>query len=185
MYCEVRKMVAKSSVVKAQDWVAVDYTGSFDNGNVFDTSEGKGPLKFKTGAGMVIKGFDDALIGMKPGEEKIIKIPAKEGYGERNTQVQELPLSAFEDKSVLKEGTEIDTMSNFGPLLINIVNVEKDKVKVILNHPLAGKDLTFKLKLNKILTGKEAEKLEKEMFTDCSCGCGHDEECSCDEDKCC
>ena len=61
--------------------VKVDYTGSFEDGNVFDTSEGKQPLEFEVGSGQVIKGFDDALIGMEKGEEKEVKIESKDAYG--------------------------------------------------------------------------------------------------------
>ena len=70
-------------IVKKGSKVKVDYTGTFDDGTVFDASEKHGqPLEFEAGSGQVIKGFDDAVMGMKKGEEKKIVLPAKEAYGE-------------------------------------------------------------------------------------------------------
>lgn len=70
-----------TEMIKSGDKIKVHYTGTFDNGEVFDTSEGKEPLEFTVGANQVIKGFDKAVIGMKIGEEKQIKIPPEEAYG--------------------------------------------------------------------------------------------------------
>ena len=78
--------------IKKGDKIKVDYTGKFDDGTVFDTSEGKQPLEFEAGSGMVIKGFDDAVIGMEKGQEKDIKLTPKEAYGDPNPQmVQKIP----------------------------------------------------------------------------------------------
>ena len=73
--------------VKSGDKVKVDYTGSFEDGTVFDTSEGKQPLEFTAGEGKVIKGFDNAVIGMEKGEEKEIKIEPKDAYGDHNPKM--------------------------------------------------------------------------------------------------
>ena len=67
--------------VKKGDTIKVDYTGTFENGEVFDTSEGKQPLELKAGAGQVIKGFDAAVIGMEVGEEKEVTLQPEEAYG--------------------------------------------------------------------------------------------------------
>ena len=88
--------------VKNGDHVFVHYTGTLDNGTKFDSSEGREPLEFDVGAGQMIKGFDAAVVGMKVGDEKTVKIKAADAYGEADPRN---------------------------------------------NHPLAGKDLTFKIKL--------------------------------------
>jgi len=76
-------------------------------------------------------------------------------------------------------------MSNMGPLVIEIKEIGKDKIKAIVNHPMAGKDLTFKIKLLKILNEKEVQEIMKEMSQhSCDCGCDHEhshEECECED----
>ena len=68
--------------VKQGDTVKVHYTGKLKDGTRFDSSEGRDPLEFQAGTGQVIKGFDEALLGMAPGEKKIVDIPVEEAYGE-------------------------------------------------------------------------------------------------------
>ena len=110
--------------VKENDWISVEYEGILDDGQIFDSSKGREPLKFKVGVGMVIPGFDNGVIGMKIGEEKKIKIPFEEGYGPKNTEIisfQKL-LAGISD---LEEGKEIVVMSGIGPLAIEIKNRRK------------------------------------------------------------
>jgi len=61
--------------------VKVDYTGSLEDGTVFDTSEGRQPLEFEAGAGQMIKGFDEAVMGMEKDEEKEVKLASEDAYG--------------------------------------------------------------------------------------------------------
>ena len=162
--------------VKNNDYISVDYTGTFKDGEVFDSSKGRDPLTFKAGAGMVIKGFDSGVLGMIVGEEKEIQIKAENAYGPVNTQEQVLSKKMFPDKDILEIGKESQVMTNMGPMIIKINKIEGEKVKATLNHPLAGKDLVFKVKLVKILTDKEVKEMETH-----SCGCGS---CSNEEDGC-
>ena len=81
--------------------VKVHYTGKFDDGTVFDSSEGRDPIEFKVGEGKVIKGFDTAIVGMKEGDEKDVKIEAKEAYGERK---EELRCPHCGHKETIEEG---------------------------------------------------------------------------------
>ena len=84
------------STVKLGDSVKVHYTGKFDDGDVFDSSEGNDPLAFTVGAGQVIPGFDQALVGMQVGETKNVVIPADQAYGERMSElVQTIDRSQF------------------------------------------------------------------------------------------
>ena len=66
---------------KNGDTVKVHYNGRLDTGVLFDTSEGSDPLQFKIGSGNLISGFEEALIGMSPGEKKTVHIPPEKGYG--------------------------------------------------------------------------------------------------------
>jgi peptidylprolyl isomerase len=166
------------NVVKKENWVEVDYEGKFDNGEIFDSSKNHGPLTFKVGTGTIIKGFDNAILSLKVGEEKEFKINAKDAYGLKNNKSQKIPKDAFNDTNALKEGKEIMVNSASGPLVLNIIKVNDKDIDATINHPLAGKDLIFKIKLNKILNEKESKDAEK-AAKEC---CGNCEE---DDDGCC
>lgn len=140
--------VGKMNVKKGSK-VKVDYTGKLEDGTVFDTSEGKKPLEFEVGAGQIIKGFDDALIGMKKGEEKEIKLKPADAYGEHKPELM---------KKVPKEHLPKDPEPKAGMMLVlstpdgrkfpaKIAEVDGKEVTIDLNHPLAGKTLNFKIKV--------------------------------------
>jgi FKBP-type peptidyl-prolyl cis-trans isomerase 2 len=124
---------------------------------------GKEPLIFKIGSKMVIPGFENAVLEMNIGDEKEIEVTPDQGYGYRNEQATELSKSAFQDQSVLEVDKEIQVMTNMGPLLVKVLEVNEDKVKVLLNHPLAGKKLFFKIKLLKVLDEKESKEQEDNL----------------------
>ncbi|MCP3684899.1 MAG: peptidylprolyl isomerase [bacterium] len=129
--------------------VVVEYTGTFDNGEVFDSSEGKPPFEFKVGEGKVIKGFEKAILGMQKGEEKTVTINPDDAYGERNDKLtQDVPKKVFPEKLELKKDMVLHIKDPKGMVLpLKIMSVNKDTVKVDMNHPLAGKKLTFKFKI--------------------------------------
>jgi peptidylprolyl isomerase len=169
--------------VKNNDWVSVKYEGSFPDKQVFDKNDEKNPLYFQVGSGQVIPGFEKAVLDMSKDEEKTVTIKAKEAYGEKNTLVTEIPKEAFagQDLEKIPLNSELQIMSNMGPLVIEVKEVLKDKVKAIINHPMSGKDLTFKIKLLKILDKQEVEKIMQEMSKH-SCSCCSDSECECEEE---
>lgn len=181
--------------VKLNDWVSVKYEGSFSDGKVFDKNDEKNPLFFQVGARQVIKGFEDALIGMKLGQEKKVTMKAKDAYGEKNKNINDIPKEAFagQDLKTVPLNKELQIMSNMGPMVIEVKSIDKNTIKAIINHPMAGKDLTFKIKLLKILDKKETAKLMDDMQQhSCGCGCEHDEDLkhshkeeSCCDDECC
>lgn len=152
-------------IVKNKDWVGVLYEGKLENNEVFDKNDEKHPLYFQVGSKMVIPGFDKAVEGMKVGDEKTVTIKAKEAYGEKSTEVVDIPKEAFagQDLSKIEQNKEFQIMSNMGPLLIEIKSFDDKTIKAIVNHPLQGKELTFKIKLLKILDEKEVADLQKEM----------------------
>lgn len=174
----------EKSVIKAGNWIEVDYTGSFDDGKVFDSSENREPLKFKAGSGMVIPGFDKAVIGLKEGDSKTVKIPAKEAYGEKNSEKTQLPKDIFGDLSLIKKGQEVELMSNQGPILLNVIDITEKDVVAILNHPMAGKNLNFKISVKKIYSDNEGKALEEEMMQNADSCCGNEdcENCECEDD---
>jgi FKBP-type peptidyl-prolyl cis-trans isomerase 2 len=135
--------------VKKGDKVKIDYTGTLDDGTVFDTSKGKDPLEFEAGSGMVIPGFDKAIIGMKKGEEKEINIPCKEAYGEPNPNaVQKIPRDKLPQDQEPKVGMMLGIgLPNGQQMPAKITKVTAKEITIDVNHPLAGKDLNFKLKV--------------------------------------
>jgi len=137
---------------KKGDKVKIHYTGKLDDGKVFDTSEGREPLEFRIGANEVIPGFENAVIGMKVGEEKTIHIPSAEAYGPRNEElIQEIPRDKFSADMELVRGQGLRIRTKEGQSIVVVVKELKDEIVVLdANHPLAGKDLNFDIKLVEI-----------------------------------
>ncbi len=136
--------------VKKGDKIKVEYTGTLDDGTVFDSSEKHGqPLEFEVGSGQIIKGFDEAVVGMKEGEEKEIKLPPEQAYGDPNPQmVQKVPKDKLPKEIEAKEGMILMmALPNGQQLPARLVKVEETEVTIDLNHPLAGKTLNFKIKV--------------------------------------
>jgi FKBP-type peptidyl-prolyl cis-trans isomerase SlpA len=149
--------------VKENDWISVEYTGKLADGKVFDTNEGKEPLKFQVGKKMVIPGFDKAVVDMEEGETKEIKISSEKAYGARTDKIIEIPKASFQKIDEIEVDKELTMMTNFGPMLIEPKEIGDEKVKVIINHPLAGKDLDFKIKVLKILNEKEVKEYNEKL----------------------
>ncbi len=129
--------------------VKVDYKGTFDDGTVFDSSEGKEPLSFQLGTGQVIKGFDDAVQGMKEGDKKTVSIPSAEAYGGGDERLlQKVPSSTFPKEAGIKPGIVLRLQAPTGQILMaKVVEIAPDFVTLDFNHPLAGKNLNFEIKL--------------------------------------
>ncbi len=135
--------------IKKGDKVKIEYKGTLDDGTVFDSSEGRDPLEFEAGFGMVIPGFDKAIIGMKKDEEKDVHIACKDAYGEPNpNMIQEIPRDKLPADQEPKEGMMIGIgLPNGQQLPATITKVTAKAVTMDLNPPLAGKDLNFHLKV--------------------------------------
>lgn len=138
-------------MVKAGDTIQIHYKGTFDDGEVFDSSEGREPLQFQVGSGMVIKGFDDGVLGMNIGDKKSINIASKDAYGEANPEM----IFDFDRKEIPAEiPVEVGGMLNMHngqqQVPVKILEVSDEKIKLDANHPLAGRDLNFDLELVKV-----------------------------------
>jgi FKBP-type peptidyl-prolyl cis-trans isomerase 2 len=129
--------------------VKVEYEGRLESGEVFDSTKKHGgePLAFEVGAGQMIKGFDDAVVGMELGEEKEITLAPKDAYGEREEQaVQKVPRSMMPDG--VEVGLQIGIPLEDGNVIPAIIIEMDDKqVTIDMNHELAGKTLIFKIKI--------------------------------------
>lgn len=135
------------------DTIRVHYKGTLDDDTVFDNSEGRDPLELTLGQRQVIPGFEAAIVGMNVGDSKTTTIPSAEAYGERSDQ---LIIKAPRDK--MPEGHEPEvgqqlqmTTPQGQPVPVRISEVTDTEVTLDANHPLAGQNLTFELKLVEIL----------------------------------
>ena len=133
--------------------VRIHYTGTLQDNSQFDSSHGRAPLEFTLGNGEVLKGVDEAVVGMKPGEEKVVTIPAEEAYGpHREDFVHEVERSRISKEVDLKVGTVLQATNGAGDKIsMTVVSFDDNTVQVDANHPLAGEDLTFDLKLVEIV----------------------------------
>ncbi|MDR1412384.1 MAG: peptidylprolyl isomerase [Actinomycetes bacterium] len=134
--------------------VRVHYTGTLNDGEQFDSSRDREPLEFVIGSGMVIPGFDAAVSQLAVGETTTVTIPAAEAYGEISPEmVQTVPLSFFGDQTP-QVGWALQLQAADGQVLAAIVTaIGDDEATLDLNHPLAGKDLTFELELVEVVGG--------------------------------
>lgn len=133
--------------------VKVHYTGTLDDGTQFDSSIGRAPLEFQAGMGMMIPGFDAAVLEMEVGEKRTVKIPAAEAYGESDPKkVAKIPRDNFPHAEQAPLGVRIMLSTPTGqPLPAVITAVDDEFVTVDFNHELAGKDLTFEIELVEVV----------------------------------
>jgi peptidylprolyl isomerase len=172
------KVLPKPKVVGKGHLVAVEYVGKLKSGEEFDNSKNHGPIQFVVGNGQVIPGFDKAVLGMKIGDKKKFTIPKVEAYGDVNPAlVQVVPLDKIPEhiRTQLKVGGFLVMQSPVGQQVpVKVVKMDKTSVSLDMNHPLAGQDLTFEIKVVDINIAPASD-----CGDDCgdscgSCGCGHD-----------
>jgi len=135
--------VQKGSIVR------VHYTGRLRDGFIFDSSRGSEPLEFVIGAGMVIPGFERAIIGMQTGEKKTIEIAPEEAYGPYIEEfVKEVPRASLHVDFELEEGMTLELHSESGRVIpITVTKLTEDSATLDANHPLAGQTLVFDIEL--------------------------------------
>ncbi|MGB9181282.1 MAG: peptidylprolyl isomerase [Pyrinomonadaceae bacterium] len=138
-----------SDQAKKGDTVRVHYTGRFEDGQVFDSSDGGDPLEFQIGAGQVIEGFDEGVREMSVGGKKTITIEADKAYGQRNDAlIQTIPRASIELEEDPQPGMQLTMQLPDGNQIpIIVTDVTPDSITLDANHPLAGQNLTFDIEL--------------------------------------
>jgi peptidylprolyl isomerase len=140
-------------MVKIGDTVALHYKGTLNDGTVFDSSEGREPLEFEVGSGMVIKGFDDGVLGMVIGEKKAIHIAVENAYGPLNEQmIFKFDRAGIPSDIPLEIGGTLNMHDGQQAVPVIIREIEESYVVMDANHPLAGQELNFELEMVNIKT---------------------------------
>ena len=137
------------SKVKDGDNVSLHYTGTLDDGLVFDSSEGKEPLNFTTGASQVIPGFESAVMGMELGESKEFNALPDQAYGPYYEElVKVVPRAAFPPEVTPTIGMTFEMELPTGQdMSVTIIDIEDNEVTLDANHLLAGETLNFKVRV--------------------------------------
>ncbi len=131
-------LIAKDKVV------SIEYTLKDDEGTLLDTSQGRDPLAYLHGAGNIIPGLERALEGKQAGDQISVRIEAKDAYGERDEQLQQVvPLELFQGVDNVQAGMQFQAQTGAGVQIVTVKAVEGDNVTVDANHPLAGVPLNF------------------------------------------
>jgi len=131
--------------------VTMDYTLIVDNAQV-ETSVGKAPLSYVVGSRSIIPGLESQMNGMRVNDEKTVTVAPKDGYGEIDPKAfKEFPLTTLPKGLDPKVGMVLQATAPDGSKFPAVISkVDGDKVELNFNHPLAGKTLTFKVKVLKI-----------------------------------
>ena len=128
--------------------VSMEYTLTVD-GEVLDSSEEHGPIEFLLGYQNIIPGLEKAVEGMAVGESKDVVVAAKDGYGESDpSEIKDVSKDEFPDEIPLKPGVDLEMKDDEGHLVHGtILEVGEESIKMDFNHPLAGKELHFAVKV--------------------------------------
>ena len=136
----------------------VNYTGTFVDGEVFDTSEGKGPLAYLVGHGQMIQGFEQEMLGAKIGETREFTLTPERAYGERDEDaVQKIDRNKFPEEMQLEVGMVVGAQSDQGPIHFSIKEINGDIVTADFNHQMAGMTLKFRVEVVDIRTASAEE----------------------------
>lgn len=182
----------KPKIVEDGHLVEVEYVGTLDDGEEFDNSKNNGPISFIVGNGEVIKGFNDAVKGMKINETKTLKIKKEDAYGDVNPDlIHEIPSEMIPEhiKQQIKIGGFLVMQGPHGQQIpAKVKDFNENKIVLDLNHPLAGKDLNFEITVKNIkIPDSDVTELKETKDSCCdddSCDCDHDNDDCCSGDCC-
>lgn len=132
--------------------VTISYIGTLDNGRIFHSTEEHGPVTFAIGAEQLFPALEQALIGMRSGETRNIVLTAAEAYGPRHTaNIIKVARQTFPAGKEISVGQKLSIEFKGGAARVMVVTaVDEDDVTLDGNHPLAGLDLTFALKVEQV-----------------------------------
>jgi FKBP-type peptidyl-prolyl cis-trans isomerase 2 len=134
------------------DLVRVHYTGKLQDGEVFDSSKERDPLEFTLGDKDLLAGFENGVVGMKPGESKSVTLEPENAFGDRREDLLlKLPKTEFPENITPSVGLQLKLSSASGnDMTVVITEVGEDSVTLDGNHPLSGQTVTFDIELLEI-----------------------------------
>ncbi len=137
---------------KRGDTVKIHYTGKLEDATTFETSAEHDPLQFTLGEDKMIPGFEQAVIGMKPGESKTVRVPADKAYGPYR---KELTIEVDRDKIPPNLKAKVGhplriRLADGKTAMVKVIELSESTITLDGNHPLAGQDLTFDIQLLEI-----------------------------------
>ncbi|HMQ52834.1 MAG TPA: peptidylprolyl isomerase [Anaerolineae bacterium] len=136
---------------KTGNIVKVHYTGKLEDGTIFDSSSGRDPLEFQIGEGQIISGFEQAVMGMEPGESKTVVVTSDEAYGPHyEERVFILDRSKFPAEVEIGQQYQVNQEAGQS-FVVTVTDVNPGSVTLDGNHPLAGEDLTFDIELLEVV----------------------------------
>ena len=152
----------KATGVQTGQIVELHYKGTFNDGTQFDSSYDRGQtIQVQLGGGQLIKGFENAIIGMKKGQTKTVTLAPEEAYGASNPDAfSTVQRNQFPEDYVFVEGSPVQGATEDGrPIFATIASFTDTDVTLDLNHPLAGKELNFDIELTNVLSEEEVAQL--------------------------
>jgi FKBP-type peptidyl-prolyl cis-trans isomerase 2 len=134
---------------KEGDKVKVQYVGKLkEDGSVFASSDEGDPLEFTVGEGSIIPGFEQAVVGMDAGEQKTVDVTAEQAYGEHTEErVVTVHREQLPDDLDPQVGQRLEVRQGEQSVPVVVTDISEQQVTLDANHPLAGKDLTFDIKV--------------------------------------
>jgi len=141
------------SEAKIGNKVKVHYTGKLEDGNIFDSSNGRSPLEFTIGENQVLKKFEETVEGLSVGESANVHIPAEEAYGVRQEQlVVKIPKVNLPSNLTPEIGMKLQTQSpDSSVMVVKITEIGESEITIDANHELADKNLDFEIELVEII----------------------------------
>jgi FKBP-type peptidyl-prolyl cis-trans isomerase SlyD len=157
--------------------VSIEYKLQNSEGAVIDSSDASDPLIYMHGNDNIIAGLEKHLLGKQAGDAVSCVVPAKEGYGERDEAlVFKVSKAEFGEGAAIEPGMQFEAHGEDGAQIVTVMGIEGDEVSIDANHPLAGEELHFTVK---VLDVREAlpEELEHGHVHGGGCGCGDGADC--------
>lgn len=149
-------------LIKDGDIIKIHYTGRLPDGEVFDSTRERAPLIFIVGAGQMVRGLELAVLGMKTGDKKTVRLSPEQAYGQHQTEnLLEFSLERMPHLQSLKVGMQIKLPLQGGRAVsARVTEVKDSRIRLDANHPLAGKTLSFDLEI--VETGLDPARLYAE-----------------------